>query len=199
MQETNLRYQQCEIDLIKELLYTMQRTEIVKELQAYQEKHGLFIRSYKSITTKIRQLGFHPNLREDNFNKHQLAKILNINPCRVTYWCEKGLKFTSIENAKRNSIIRKEDFTEWARTHTHLLKGFDRDALLRVIDDVELADEISEMRPYSCRVFNITLNKSYRNLEEAARAVYTCSSGLSTALKRGGKCAGYEWKYEVPA
>jgi hypothetical protein len=192
MQKTNLRYQQCEIDLIQELLHTIQRTETVKELQAYQKEQGLFVRSYKSIIRKTRELGFDPNLREDNFNKHQLAKILNVNSCRVNYWCKKGLKLTLIKNTQ---CISKQDFTEWSRTHTHLLKGFNKDALLRVIVDVELADEISKMRPYSCGVVNITLNKSYRNLVEASKDVYTHPSALCIALKKGGKCAGYEWKY----
>jgi hypothetical protein len=188
-----------EIDFVENLIGEFPRIEIVKQLQAYQRKQKLFVRSFSGISNKLLQLGDKNTLQLDRLNKSQLAKLLGIKIERVQYWFKKGLNFTPGATPSSNTVVELKDFAIWAKANVRFLHSIDRDLLAYATGDEDLADRAAALRPYRCPVINITTGQRYAGVEKAAQSHYISPSALSIALKQGRKCGGFEWKYEVAA
>jgi hypothetical protein len=199
MSQRQPQWKQDEIDFVENLIGEFPRIEIVKQLQAYQRKQKLFVRSFDGISHKLRQLGDKSNLQLDRLNKNQLAKLLNISLPRFQYWCRKGLKATPGKTPSSNTTIKLSDFKIWAEANVKKLHSIDRDLLAYATGDDDLADRAAALRPYYCPVVNITTGKTYKGIEKAAQACHISPSALSLALKEGRQCCGYEWRFEVAA
>lgn len=193
------QWEQCEIELLTNILHKTSIADIVRQLQKYQERNNLYIRSYQVVTKKIQQLGRKNNLQEDYLNKSQLAKLLKIKLPRVQFWCQKGLKFTPGKTPSSCTTIKLADFAVWAKSNLKLLHGIDRDLLAYATKDQDLADRAAALRPYYCPVVNITTGKTYPGITAAANAHFISGAALSTALKQGRSCCGFEWRFEVAA
>jgi hypothetical protein len=197
MRQQQPQWKQDEIDFLENLINEFPRIEIVKQLQAYQRKKKLFIRSYSGISDKLRKLGHRNNLQLDRLNKSQLAKLLDIKIERVQYWFKKGLKFTPGATPSSSTVIKLSDFSTWAKANVRFLHSIDRDLLAYATGDEDLADRAAALRPYRCPVVNLTTGKTYKGIEKAAQDCHISPSALSLALKEGRQCCSYEWRFEV--
>lgn len=186
MRQHQPQWQKDEIDFLENLINELPRIEIVKQLQAYQRKNKLFVRSYSGINDRLRKLGHQNDLQLDRLNKSQLAKLLGVKVERVQYWFKKGLIFTP--GATRSStVVKLSDFAAWAKLNVRRLHSIDRDLLVYATQDEDLADRAAALRPYRCPVINITTGKRYVGIEDAAKSNFISGGALSLALKEGRK------------
>jgi DNA-binding transcriptional MerR regulator len=135
-----------------------------------------------------------------------IAEVLDINVRCVQEWLRRGV--LPYRQAARIGYryVRRVDLRTLAMDRPHLFSGVSVDRLNALIEDLDLSQRIAATYPrrgnYSTiqaprRVRCIETGQVFDTIGEAARAVYVSHQGITKALQRGWRAAGYRWE-EVP-
>lgn len=175
--------------------------KIVRRMQNFNKKHGWAARSPTAVQIKLRRLGISRKCIYDNFNRFELARILDISPDRVRSWTRRfGLPF---RKGGALTSISISSFRLWAYAHPELLTGIEAERLDWLMNDLDFCLEVAlppiQKTPKRKKFVPITVKRKdtgavYPSLRDAAEAAYVHRSSLGKAIAQGRQCAGIEWE-----
>lgn len=168
--------------------------KLVKQLQAYQKRRGLTVRTKEAIASQIKRLGLSRRCLFDNLNGSEFAAALGVSPARLRHWvlhCNFPFDRLTLQTAQ----ISLKKFRDWAAHHPHLLSDLDRDNLLWLLqDDAALVDRIlATPRPgkgQPCPVRRLDTGETYPTIAAAARSIYVAAPALRQAIEENRECVG---------
>lgn len=136
----------------------------------------------------------------DGWGLKAFARLLGFTHTRVRRWIESGHLEAPMVGPRR--VIRTRAIRVLARQRPYLLGGADFDGLAYVLDDPEWARQIlndhRRARTHARTVVRVEDGRRFRSTGSAAFAVGRDRSSLNHAIRSGGRCAGYHWRWADP-
>jgi hypothetical protein len=186
------RWGKKETDHLKTILYQYPVTGIVIEMQKWQKKLNLPIRSAAAIRRKVYLLGRDSQLQEDRLSKVQLAKILGVSTARVTTWIKAGLPYTQ-RYRNREVLVMVEDFEAWAKKNLIYLHSIEPFRLSYFLSD-KLVAIIPQKSPFRHPIRCVDNQQVFDTIADAAKAIGVDKTTLTRAVKSNKPCKGYQWQ-----
>lgn len=144
----------AEDETLRELSKSFHVTQIIDMWNDIADKNNWLYRNGAGIRQRIFRLGLSNQSEDDNFIPKRLAKILDINKCRISDWIETN-KLETINYCYSQSgnyqvrLISKKLFKEFAITHPNSLWDISVNNLDKLLNDRNLSKEIVEIASLS--------------------------------------------------
>ncbi len=194
------RWGKKETDHLETILYQYSLSEIVINMQMWQKKLNLPLRSTQAIRQKCYKLGRTSGLQEDNLSKAQLATMLDIPAHRVTSWINRYGLFCTQRYRNREVSIAIKDFKYWAANNLEYLHSIESFRLHYFLSD-KLVQTIPRATPFYRPVKCINNGQTFDTIAAAARAIGVHKVTLARAVENNWQCKGYRWELiaQIPA
>lgn len=202
------RWKPEEVEILERWAGEKPLPNIVSAIQRLDKKMGWEVRTHRAVEGAMRRRGLSAYCTEDNLTVSEIARMLNVSVrCIFKHWENKGLKIRRV--SRRQTAISLKDFQEWAKAHTHLLRGLDRDALAWLLNDELLAKRLSESEinrhGLPVKIMRLDTKEVFDSLKDAGEKSYIRPEALSRhwrkiknrpGPKRFVSC-GIEWEVLV--
>lgn len=176
--------------------------ELVKKYHSYCRRNGLPSRTDLAVQLKIKRIVKAEKVTRkcvyDNWTVKELAMQLGISEDRVRRWCSRGLPRRTASGS-RLSAIRRSDLKQWMLDNPERCSDIEAYLLEAVLDDAKAVAQIKETPPaltgFPKAVYCLDTGKTYPSVRAAARDVFISRHALQGSLRRGGRSAGYRWRW----
>lgn len=169
---------------------------LCRRFNSMAKRKGWAARSKNALHVKLQRLNLRKKCTEDNLTRRELARVLGINPDRVRAWTKAGLPWKKV--ARNQSAIRVEDLKQFLLTNPERATHVPIRELGWLIgeDAAEIvANAKHSVRGYAKPVVCLDTGRTYPGVKAAARENFVVHSSITSAIERGGTCAGYRWAY----
>lgn len=183
---------------------------IVKYYQKWATENGWPARSRTSISDKIARIGKSKIPVGEYITSGTLKSLLNVGSKTIGRWTSDFLpaesytgddsRITGEKPGKR--YFKRKEIVKLARCRPELFAGTSKDNLFLLLEDEELAEQISQKyprrigrdpRPVVC----VETGKRYSSVTEAAKEVYVTKNAIFNAMRKNRTAAGYHWRSAV--
>ena len=185
-------------DWLEERAGLVPLSEITMAYRQIAEGRGWPLRGKNAIRSKLLRLGHNQRCELDNVTRAELARMLGIGHGRVKNWTKSGLKCRWL--SRTHTAVQISDVRQFLLRHPDMAIRIDPDKLAWVVGEPAAQKIVSRIKSNGrCGlprpVVNLTTGKQYGTIAAAARDSFVQPMSLSSALRRGKSCAGYQWAY----
>ena len=186
---------------LQELAGDMPFVYVAQQFNNWASRHGIPHRSVASLHKKLRALGGSCRCSGTWLQIGDVAQMLGKSRSTISLWCHNH-PWIRYHKAGHNSSVNRDDLIRLARERPQLYAGTDRDNLILLLEDEELADSILERFPRRYwakgrgkRVRWTDTGQVFETLKDAAAATNLDYSSIGKALRQGRPAAGlrFEW------
>lgn len=188
---------------LEELAGNVLPRRIYDAYSRWAKKNGYPVRTRSAIASAISRRRISRKAEGEWVTTSYVASVLEVSIDAPQRWIEKGL-IESYRNPgqKTRWYLRRSDIVGFAKRHPELLGGIGAEKLFMLLENQDLADSIAERFPKKRgsgkMVQAVESGRIYESVSAAAREVFATHQGIQSAIRTGGRCAGYHWKRIEP-
>lgn len=185
---------------LQELAGDMPFVLVVQQWNIWATRNGIPHRTSISLRRKLAAIGGTGRAFGSWLCLGDVARMLGKHRSTVLQWANAG--FIRYHKGGPYSSVNRDDLIQLARERPQLFAGTDRDNLLLLLEDADLADSILERYPRRYwgvgrgrRVRRVDTGQVFATCQAAAQAANLHYTAITKALREGRPAAGmrFEW------
>ncbi len=192
------RWTKQELDQLEQLTGDIPWMYVSRRYNSWAAINGYPLRTTTALVRRQEEMGLRRRVIGEWITTGVIARTLGVSYRSPQYWIAQGwLESTRFgEGRAYPNYVRRADFRSFARNHSHLLAGHSRGALLQLLEDEKLADELADMPPRhkGCtKVRCVETGRVYPSISAAARGAFVVPQRLSFVLNTNRTANGHHW------
>lgn len=159
--------------------------------------NGYARRTARALHRRVNVAGYSIKATGTWIDVPTIAQLLGTSGECIRRWVREGQVDAYREGTK--IYIKRKSLRSFARKNHDLFSAKPRDQLFLLLDDQQLAEELSQM-PSGRRsgretpIICIETGRVYSSYRAAAQAVFVSRQAITSAIRRGTPSAGYHWR-----
>lgn len=175
-------------------------TEMIhQEYNKWAKRNGYPTRRHKAILLKLRNTGISFEPVGEWITCKYIAGVLGVEEMTPRRWIRSELVKPYRSRAAGRVCIRRADLVDLARKMPQVFGGIEESRLYMLLEDEQLARQIAKDFPRKRLakrpIQNIETGVVYKSVGDAANEYFVRQQSIHSAIKTGGTCANFHWRY----
>lgn len=175
-------------------------TEVIhKEYNRWALRNGYPARRHKAVLLKLRNSGISYQPVGEWITCRYIADILGVEEMTPRRWVRSELIKPYRSITTRRIYIKRSDIVDLAKKMPQVFGGIEESKLYMLLEDADLAHSIAKSFPRKRLakrpIQNIETGVIYKSVGDAASVYFVRQQSIHFAIKNGGTCADFHWRY----